>query len=148
MRIINQGVATHMGPDIRMWIGPRGIGTPDIVLGNQNMHMNSSITQGPLTSSDHIPMIIRLSTKAITISKRPTLSYQKVNWENFQRAVEPNMTRSTPQVLPEVINKDYIGQEIDQCYNEVEDALQKEIQVSNRNTIPHSRTSRKQKEVR
>ena len=144
-RLNNQ--ATHMGPEFRTWIGPQGTGTPDIVLGNQNMRMNCSITQGPLASSDHIPVIIRLSTKAITIPKRPTLSYQKSNGEKFQRAVETNMTHLTPQILSEVINKDYVDQEIDQRYNDVQDAIQKEIPVSNRKTIAHLRTSRKQNEL-
>ena len=71
--LIHQEKATFMGPDFKTWIGPIGTGTPDIMIGNKNIHMNYSITQGPLTSSDHLPLIIRLSTKAITIPKKKTL---------------------------------------------------------------------------
>ena len=70
--LINQNLVSHLGPEYKTWITPMGTGTPDIVLGNQKIYHNIAIKQGPITTSDHIPMIIKISTKPI-LNKRQNL---------------------------------------------------------------------------
>ena len=53
----------HFGPDFPTLV--RRNGRPDIVLGNRWAHLNMAISPGSLTSSDHLPVHVKLSTNAI-----------------------------------------------------------------------------------
>jgi len=46
LKLINQNMITHIGPDFDTFVSTRGKGRPDI-LGNKNIHMNHAIQQGP-----------------------------------------------------------------------------------------------------
>ena len=60
---MEQDKITILGPDFRTFI-PRN-GKPDMVFSNKNAFFNYVIIPGKLTSSDHLPVIIKLSTKPI-----------------------------------------------------------------------------------
>lgn len=55
----------HIGPHFPTFYTQRRGTNPDIVLTNFKTHHNINITQGPLTTSDHIPIIITLSASPI-----------------------------------------------------------------------------------
>lgn len=62
---MRRGTIQHLGPDFKTFITARATGTPDVILTNQNMVHNMCIKQGPLTTSDHIPIIVTLSASPI-----------------------------------------------------------------------------------
>ena len=61
--LINQNIINHIGPDFSTLIGRQG--KPDAVLSNKKAYLNTAIEPGKLTTSDYIPLIIRISTKPI-----------------------------------------------------------------------------------
>ncbi len=54
------------------------------------------IKPGPATSSDHIPVIIKITTQAITTSIEPIPNYNLANWETFTQYIkEPHKNINT-----------------------------------------------------
>ena len=62
-RLMRQNKITYMGPDFRTLVHQNG--KPDIIFSNRIAFLNFAIERGSLTTSDHFPVILRLSTKAI-----------------------------------------------------------------------------------
>ena len=77
--------ARHIGPHFPTYYGPLTATSPDIVITNQAFHLAHSITPGPLTSSDHIPLIIDISSSPIMSPTLPTYSFHKTDWDSFKR---------------------------------------------------------------
>ena len=63
--LIQRNIINYLGPDFNTRVGCQGISRPDIILMNRQGTMNYGISEGELTTSDHIPMIFTLSTTAI-----------------------------------------------------------------------------------
>lgn len=62
-RLIARNKITYLGPDFRTLVDRPG--KPDTVLSNRSAFLNYAIEQGTLTASDHLPLIIKISTKPI-----------------------------------------------------------------------------------
>ena len=75
--LIDRNIAKHLGPDFPTLIGRNG--KPDIVLSNRHNFLNMVIEAGSITSSDHLPLIIRISTKPILKEKQSSLNYKKAD---------------------------------------------------------------------
>ena len=63
--LINNNLADHLGPDFNTRVTAGGISRPDIILKNKCGFFNYVICEGDLTTSDHIPEMVTLSTTAI-----------------------------------------------------------------------------------
>ena len=85
-RLIACGEWTHLGPPFKTFYGYRSATTPDIVLCNRHAHLNFHMAPGPLTSSDHVPVILTLSTNPIAIPTAPRHDYANANWDDFKTA--------------------------------------------------------------
>ena len=84
---INTGLITHLGPFFNTMTNSmhrNHISRPDIILRNQRAHFNYAINIGPITPSDHIPIIFRIATKPIIKEILNTPNTKKTNWENFK----------------------------------------------------------------
>ena len=86
--LINRDLITHIGPEFKTWIAPTGSGTPDIVLANQQAHFNISLQQGPLTSSDHLPLLVKISTKPILIAETKRFKIKEADWPKFREKIQ------------------------------------------------------------
>ena len=75
-----------MGPDFRTFIHRNG--KPDLVFSNKLAFLNFAILRGKLTSSDHLPVILKLSTKAITKTGTERFRFANANWELFKEKIE------------------------------------------------------------
>lgn len=96
-KLIRQGKLTHLGPDFPPFYSRHSSSTPDIVLGNNKTKHNIAINPGPLTESNHIPIIITLTLKAIT-KKIPTMpNVKQADWNNFTEEIRREMTNNIPQ---------------------------------------------------
>ena len=59
--------------------------TPDLVLSNNKTHHNIDIKPGPLTTSDHIPIIVLITANTITEPTPNSINTLKADWkEGFQ----------------------------------------------------------------
>lgn len=48
---------------------------------------NITIEPGPVTLSDHIPVIVTLTRKALSKEIPPTLNMKNVDWEKFKKII-------------------------------------------------------------
>lgn len=52
-----------------------------MILSNNKIYHNINIEQGPVTQSDHLPIICTITTEAITSIAPPRYKYSHANWE-------------------------------------------------------------------
>ena len=83
-QLIRQDKCIHIGPNFPTFINHRGTTSPDIVLTNRQTFHNITLTPGPLTPSDHIPIIARISANPIQIPIKPRLHYHKADWDKYK----------------------------------------------------------------
>lgn len=81
-RFMNQGKLLHLGPNFATYRDRNAETKPDIVLANDKTFHNAEIEQGPLTTSDHIPIIITITAKATTETIEETPNMKQANWED------------------------------------------------------------------
>ena len=67
-----------MGPDFRTFIHRNG--KPDLIFSNKLAFLNFAIIRGNLTSSDHLPVILKLSTKPIAKEGTERFKFANANW--------------------------------------------------------------------
>ena len=143
--LINRNLITHLGPDFVTWIHPTRTGTPDLVLGNKKIHHNIAITQGPITSSDHIPVIVKIASKPIIKEQKPRFNLEKANWESFQYQLREKaelINLNQPS-----INADFIDEKAEQWQNLILETMEECIPKRKHTILPHPRESGKQKEI-
>ena len=90
---MDRNIITYLGPDFKTYITQNAATSPDIALGNRHAYLNLNIKEGPVSSSDHIPMFIRLATKPIAILGRKTWKIHKANWPKFKDQLTTNMEK-------------------------------------------------------
>ena len=100
-----------LGPDFATLASGRG--KPDLMFSNQHGHFNTQIEPGPLTTSDHIPLIITIATKQIIIHMPEHYQYGKAKWERYMTEVE-ELTRVNEEEERDIIIEDQNYQFIDQ----------------------------------
>ena len=86
--LIDTNYVNYLGPDFPTMVG-RG-GRPDAVFANRWAALNIVIQPGMLTSSDHIPLYIKVSTKPIMKETRTQYDYKNANWDSYKAIIEEN----------------------------------------------------------
>ena len=77
-----------LGPDFPTCFNHRGKGRPDLIFANrQTIQFNHHISAGPPCGSDHIPIIVKISTNPISVPARPHLDYKNTDWEQFKESL-------------------------------------------------------------
>ena len=140
--IMNKYDLTHNGPDFPTFIGHNGIGKPDIVLTNKNFHYNLHLRPGPLTPSDHIPIIATISTSLIHIPMTPRYQIHRTNWEQYRQLLQN--IRINPRID---CNKDQIDDYIETWTTAIQDAFNKTTPTLYKRTIPGVRPDRTTKRL-
>ena len=77
LNYIRRDIITLLGPEFKTYIGTTGTGTPDMMIGNRWANLNVSLTQGPITTSDHLPIYMKIATKPIIIQGKTRLEIKK-----------------------------------------------------------------------
>ena len=72
--------AKFNGPDFGTLASKRG--KPDIILSNNHNMYNLAIQQGDLTTSDHLPIIVKISTKPIIKVAHSCIVYEENHFPN------------------------------------------------------------------
>jgi len=85
LSIFNTKRLHYIGPDFHTTITARGKGRPDLVFGNRAaLPYHTHLQPGPNIGSDHIPVIIKLSTSPIHNKETPSFRYKKADWNDFK----------------------------------------------------------------
>ena len=82
--LIDRGVTQRIGPSFPTFYSPTTSTKPDIVLINRVVTYNYFITEGPVTTSDHIPILMRISTAPIQVEIPKRKSLRKADWEKYR----------------------------------------------------------------
>ena len=75
-----------MGPDFRTFIHRNG--KPNLIFSNKLAFLNFAILRGKLTSSYHLPVVLKLSTKPIAKAGTERFKFANANWELFKEKIE------------------------------------------------------------
>lgn len=114
--LIQNHTIQHIGPHFPTYTAANTRTTPDIIITNYRTHHNAHIKPGPLTTSDHTPIILTISSSLIQIPtvKRP--SFIQANWERFRTHIEDHID-TTP--FPNSATLEDIDTEIESWYSTI-----------------------------
>lgn len=130
--LIRQETVQHLGPDFKTFINTRSTGTPDIILANNRMIHNTYIRAGPLTSSDHLPVILKLSAAPIQVPITPRLNKKEANWVGFEEEL-------SNYIIPDLDGRPAteIDYELSNWYLATDRAIKNNIPTTKYKTLPH-----------
>ena len=112
--MMNRRVINFKGPDFSTLVQRKG--NPDIVFTNKYDHFNMVILQGELTTSDHVPVILKLATRPIIKETKIMRKYKNADWEQFQEKIN-NKIDSQKRDLPLTDNTRISKETIDEAIN-------------------------------
>ena len=105
--LIDHNKLIHIGPHFPTRLTNSTARSPDIALTNSYAYANTYLRQGPLTPSDHYPIIATISTDPIQIPIQPRLQFKKTNWTEYKRILgefqNPDMSQETPEEIDQHI---------------------------------------------
>lgn len=136
--LITQNTIQHLGPHFPTFHSHTSATTPDIILANHNIYHNINITQGPLTTSDHLPIIMTIATKPIPIPIPTRPDFKRANWDQFKQDLNdklPNPSLNPQQTLEE------IDETIQNWYTDIKNAVSSNIPSTSHKTIHQLTTS-------
>lgn len=137
-RLLNNATIQHIGPHFPTFVSHTSATTPDIILTNNNTYHNTHIVQGPLTTSDHFPIIMTIATKPIPIPIPPRPSFKRADWNNFKQDLINRM--QSPHLPPHPTLED-IDDSIDKWFTDVNHAVHSNIPITRHRTIHNLTTS-------
>ena len=123
--LIRNNICKHLGPDFNTLINRLAKGRPDIVLSNRVANLYNRIYEGNLTSSDHIPVIVELSTQPIMVQCPPKWNLKKTNWVQFNERVNIEMMDNERKLRGEINMtkpkvEEYLGNWMNTIINNIE----------------------------
>lgn len=139
--LLQNRLIQHIGPEFPTFYTQRRGTTPDIMLTNYRTYHNTNITPGPLTTSDHIPIILTISTTPILIPVNPRPNYKKANWEKFEATVTNSL--SNDNLNNSIIET--IDSAVENWHQAIERATQESIPTTFYKSLPspiHSDTTK------
>jgi hypothetical protein len=136
MTLIDRGHAIHDGPYFPTFITHRSKTSPDIVLTNKQVYQNTFSEIGPLTSSDHIPIVYTISNNPIQIPILQRINFKKANWDRYRDNLSAN-----PIVTFENKTKNEIEIETKKWTEQIQKASEENIPKTKHRTIPHFKTT-------
>lgn len=134
--LINSGKILHLGPNFKTFLGHKSMTTPDRVFCNSLASLNYHLKQGPLTPSDHIPLIMILSTSPIQIPISKKFHMNKANWDGFKKDVDR-------LIVPDLNNKyiEEIDNALEHFHRIITTAMENNIPKTNFKILPHLTTT-------
>ena len=129
----------HLGPFFPTFHGLQSSSSPDKVLSNPSFSFAYAISPGPLTSSDHLPVVIDISSSPILIPIPPTYSFHNTNWDNFKEDNQLDMT-DQPDITYATLED--IDEALEHWTHTVKTVVDRHIPKRTYRTIPCPRPSR------
>lgn len=136
--LLTQNTIQHLGPHFPTFLCHTNATTPDIILANNNIYHNINISQGPLTASDHLPIVMTIATKPIPIPIPPRPNFKRANWNRFKQ----DLTEKLPDPsLPPHQTLEEIDETITNWFTDVNNAVSSNIPSTRHRTIHQMTTS-------
>ena len=131
-----RGLLKFMGPDFPTYFSGNATGKPDLLFGNSYAHLNYALERGDLTSSDHWPVRLTLSTLPIIINCPPRDDIKNANWGSFKVSLEREVegVRGGDE---ERKDKAYVDRKINRWFEAIAQAKRESIPLTSRRTLPH-----------
>ncbi len=86
IQLINQGLLLHLGPHLPTFISHGTATKQDTILSNKHHYLNSFSEPGNTTTSDHLPIVFKLSTRPLIVIQQPKIcNLNTTNWNSFQQ---------------------------------------------------------------
>lgn len=134
--IINTGKLMHIGPNFYTFLGRKNGSAPDIILSNNKTFHNHHAQQGPLTGSDHLPIIFHLSTSPIQVPTKRKLELSKADWHKYTEILKRQTTLDLNNKPTQEIEV-----EIRKTHNNIKEAAKQTIPISKYKTLPYNKTT-------
>lgn len=134
-RLIQDRIIQHVGPHFPTFISRNYTSTPDIILTNTRTYHNMHITQGPLTTSDHIPIVCTLSLTPTQIPCLPRPNLRQADWEKIQNEIKEKF--EDPEII-ENPTLEEIDDFIDDWYTKIQDSINNNIPLTIHKNITHT----------
>ena len=144
--LISRNILTYLGPEFKTFITRAHATSLDIALGNRFAHLNITIEQEPISTSDHLPMYIRLATKPIATKGTKTLRMAKANWEEFANYLNTKMQHINSEENRR-LTKEQIEKEIEKWITIVKEAINEAIPTSDITIMPYPKITKRQKQL-
>ncbi len=111
-KLINEGKLLHLGPHFPTYFSLNSSTNPDKIFSNQHHYLNCISEQGDITTSDHLPVIFKLSTSPFIVEKPKIYKINKADWDLFHHKLDSkinisNLEGSNVEQL-EAATKDWI----------------------------------------
>ena len=132
MMMIDNNKLKHIGPDFPTFYSYNTSTTPDIILTNNKTYHNLQIHPGPLTPSDHIPLLIKITSQPIKIDTPPIYILKNTNWETFSREVQ-SKTRSIN--TDPYMNQQTLDKSLKDWINAITESMKENIPTKTYKTI-------------
>ncbi len=88
INLINQGKIINLGPHFPTFFSHYSRTTPEKIFDNKQHYLNISFEPGEITTSDHLPVIIKLSTTPFLIEKQKGYKTNNADWDLFQNKLD------------------------------------------------------------
>ncbi len=107
INLINQGKMIHLGPHFPTFFSHNSKTNPDKIFVNKHHYLNYLCEPGEITTSDHLPLIIKFSTRPFLKEKPKVYKTNKADWDLFQYKLDSqinvtDLEGSTVEQLEEV----------------------------------------------
>lgn len=102
--LINQGKLIHLGPHFPTFLTRNATTNPDKIFCNKHHYLNCISEAGDVTTSDHLPIIFRLSTIPFITEKPKVYQTNKADWDLFQHILDSkiNVTKLDGNTVEEI----------------------------------------------
>ena len=139
--LINRNIISHLGPDFPTLVATKT--KPDVVLGNRHAFYNTVITEGELTTSDHLPIIVTLSTKAIIKDFVKRNKFKNADWDKYKSIIDRKIEAeiNNEPLEGERINQEKIDNVISNWIRIVTEAKEECVPKSRANYYIHPKVS-------
>lgn len=129
--LTNRGKLINLGPAFPTFIGHTTMTKIDKIHSNNKAFLNYDIEPGPITPSDHIPLILTLSTTPIQKEiKKERYQMHKANWTEFKNRLNNYQSRSLENEEIEIVDE-----EIVRIIKEIMNAMEKTIPKTRYKTL-------------
>ncbi len=88
INLINQGKLIHLGPHFPTYFTHNSSTNPDKIFSNKHHYLNCISEPGEITTSDHLPIIFKLSTIPFVTEKPKVYNTNKADWDLFQQKLD------------------------------------------------------------
>ena len=131
-RLMDENKLNHIGPNFPTYFAHNAATSPDIILANNQIYHNHIIEAGPITSSDHIPMILTITAKAITTPSLVSYNMGKANWDSIKEEINNKLHEIDTN---QISTQQEIETAIETWYNNITTTMENNIPKTNKKTV-------------